>query len=91
MKLYSHNQQDDWVDWLPSAEYNANDAESETTKVSPFFANSAQHPRSAITPRRNLALPSSSQYAKVQQNLADKFIDQMNNLNQFLRENMKTA
>ena len=76
---------------MPSAEYNANDAESETTKVTPFFANTAQQPRSAITPCRDQNSYSSPDYRQSQRNLADKFITQMQDLNDFLRENMKTA
>jgi hypothetical protein len=31
--------QDDWIDWLPLAEFAANNVVSETTNVSPFFTN----------------------------------------------------
>ncbi|KAI0992022.1 hypothetical protein K3495_g16164, partial [Podosphaera aphanis] len=88
---YCNYQQDDWVEWLPSAEFNANNAESETTKVTPFFANTAQHPRTAISPLRKSRPPDASQYLRVQQNLATEFVNQMEELNNFLRENMKTA
>ena len=91
LRAYCNYQQDDWVDWLPSAEYNANDAESETTKVTPFFANTAQHPRSEITPRQNQNHPNSSKYFNALQKSADKFVNQMEDLNNFLRDNMKTA
>lgn len=91
LRAYCNYQQDDWVQWLPSAEYNANNSESEATKVTPFFANSAQHPRSAITPPRNQSPPSASKYIYTQQNLADNFVKQMNDLNEFLRENMKVS
>lgn len=91
LRAYCNYQQDDWVSWLPSAEYNANNTESDATKVTPFFANSAQHPRSAITPPRNPEPPSTSEYLKIQKNLAHKFIAQMSELNDFLRENMKAS
>ncbi|KAI0999994.1 hypothetical protein K3495_g8203 [Podosphaera aphanis] len=91
LRAYCNYQQDDWVEWLPSAEFNANNAESETTKVTPFFANTAQHPRSAISPLRTLRPPDASEYLRVQQNLANEFVNQMEELNNFLRENMKTA
>lgn len=91
LRAYCNYQQDDWVQWLPSAEYNANNSESETTKCTPFFANSAQHPRSAITPPQNLNPPSTSDYLRTQQNLATNFMTQMNELNNYLRENMKVS
>ena len=58
--------------------------------MTPFFANTAQHPRSEITPSRSVHSPDSSD-VNTQQKLADKFVDQMQALNNFLRENMKTA
>lgn len=90
LRAYCNYQQDNWVDWLPSAEYNANDSESESTDVAPFFANSAQHPRSTITPKRIQGLANSG-HTEAQQNLADHFVDQMQSLSCFLRENMRTA
>jgi hypothetical protein len=37
--------QDDWADWLPLAEFAANNQASETTGASPFFANKGFDPR----------------------------------------------
>jgi transposase InsO family protein len=37
--------QDDWEKWLPLAEFAANNQDSETTGVSPFFANYGYDPR----------------------------------------------
>ena len=37
--------QDDWVDWLPIAEFSLNNHVSDSTGVSPFFANTGRHPR----------------------------------------------
>lgn len=91
LRAYCNYQQNDWVQWLPSAEFNANNSESETTKVTPFFANSAQHPRTAITPPRNLDPSCVSNHISSHQTLANHFIEQMNNLNEFLRENMKAS
>ncbi|KAI0993536.1 hypothetical protein K3495_g14648, partial [Podosphaera aphanis] len=89
LRAYCNYQQDDWVHWLPSAEFNANNTESDTTKVTPFFANTAQHPRSAITPPRNTKPHSALDYQK--QKLANNFVNQMVDLNKFLRENMKVS
>jgi hypothetical protein len=44
LRHYSNFQQDDWADLLPLAEYAYNTAVSETTKVSPFFANYGFNP-----------------------------------------------
>ena len=44
LHLYVDWAQDDWVDWLPLAEFAGNNAVSETTGASPFFANYGFHP-----------------------------------------------
>ncbi|KAI1000920.1 hypothetical protein K3495_g7279 [Podosphaera aphanis] len=89
LRAYCNYQQDDWVHWLPSAEFNANNTESDTTKVTPFFANTAQHPRFAITPPRNTRPHSALDYQK--QKLTNNFVNQMVDLNKFLDENMKVS
>ena len=45
LRLYVNHHQDDWVDWLPLCEFAANNAASETTQVSPFFATFGRDPR----------------------------------------------
>ena len=42
--------QDDWVDWLPLAEFAMNNQVNETTSISPFFANYGFNPRLGIEP-----------------------------------------
>ena len=42
--------QNDWVDWLPLAEFAQNNQVSETTGTSPFFANYGFHPRLGVEP-----------------------------------------
>ena len=38
------HQQDEWSDWLPMAEFAANNQQSETTQTTPFFAYTGHHP-----------------------------------------------
>ena len=45
--------QDDWLDWLLLAEFVGNNTESETTKVTLFFANKGFHPRMGFEPTRS--------------------------------------
>jgi len=42
--------QDDWVDWLPLAEFATNNQVNETTGISPFFANYGYNPHLGIEP-----------------------------------------
>ena len=44
LRAYCSYQQDDWVDYLPVAEFTFNNAENASTKQTPFFANFAYHP-----------------------------------------------
>jgi len=44
LRIYTSHQQDDWVQWLPLAEFAANNATSEATKCSAFFAVSGTDP-----------------------------------------------
>jgi hypothetical protein len=45
LRAYVNENQDDWVDWLPMAEFAANNHVSESTGVTPFYANVGRHPR----------------------------------------------
>lgn len=50
LRLFVDWAQDDWADWLPLAEFAGNNTVSETTGVSPFFANYGFHPRMGVEP-----------------------------------------
>ena len=54
LRQYCCYLQNDWVKWLPMAEFAANNHVSETTKCSPFFANYGRHPRMGTEPARSL-------------------------------------
>jgi len=45
LRPYMNYLQDDWADWLPIAEFASNNHTSESTAVSPFFANLGYDPR----------------------------------------------
>jgi transposase InsO family protein len=50
LRIYVSYQQDDWVRWLPMAEFATNNHASETTRISPFYANSGRNPRMTFGP-----------------------------------------
>ena len=50
LRIYCNWHQDDWPDWLPSAEFSINNHVSATTRVTPFFANTGFHPRLGFEP-----------------------------------------
>jgi len=45
LRIFTSHQQDDWVPWLPLAEFAANNGSSETTKSSALFAVTGADPR----------------------------------------------
>lgn len=51
IRSYVNYLQDDWESFLPIAEFAANNQVSETTGVSPFFANYGFNPRFTVKPR----------------------------------------
>jgi len=55
LRTFCNFQQDNWSSLLPLAEFAYNNAPSETTGVSPFFANKGYHPNLAIHPEHDMA------------------------------------
>jgi len=45
LRVFVNHQQDDWVQWLPLAEFAANDGVSESAKCTPFCAVQGMDPR----------------------------------------------
>lgn len=48
-RAFSSYQQDDWVDYLPLAEFAFNNSTNTSTNVTPFFANLGYHPSFDVT------------------------------------------
>ena len=78
LRAYVSYLQDDWVDWLPLAEFSANSLFSETTGMSPFFANYGFHPRLGVEPVETIDAPAARQ--------ASAFADHMSAILTHLRE-----
>ena len=55
LRLYCNYQQTNWSSLLPLAEFAYNNAPSETTGTSPFFANKGYHPHVSVYPERDIA------------------------------------
>ena len=50
MRKYINFTQEDWETWLAMAEFSANNVMSESTGMSPFFANYGHHPQMSFGP-----------------------------------------
>lgn len=59
LRSYVSYMQNDWVEWLPLAEFSANSMFSETTGISPFFATYGFQPRLGIEPYDQTSMPAS--------------------------------
>lgn len=82
LRAYVSYLQDDWSEWLPLAEFAANSARSETTRVSPFFANYGFHPRMGFEP----VLPTSPPARD-----AEEFAHRMELITEFVRAEITSA
>ncbi len=64
LRAYCSYQQDDWVDYLPLAEFVFNNSENDSTKQSPFFANYAFHPTFQPKLSEDSTVPAAADLAK---------------------------
>jgi transposase InsO family protein len=89
LRAYVNYMADDWAEYLPGAEFAANNATSSSTNVSPFLANSGQHPRvgyEPLEPRTALTARARREIVK-----ADELVTKMERLTEHLREEMLIA
>ena len=63
LRCYCNFQQDNWSTLLPLAEFAYNNAPSETTGTSPFFANKGYHPTLTVHPERDMASARAREFA----------------------------
>jgi hypothetical protein len=82
--------QDDWVDWLPLAEFACNSHVHETTKVSPFFANYGFNPRLGVEPPHPHP-PNLSRAQKEEFFNANSLADRFAKIQEFLRQQIANA
>ena len=90
LRQYVDFAQDDWEEWLPMAEFAANNAVSSSTGVTPFFANKGFHPRMSFGPPRPLS-PRTSKLIRDNHNLGTSFADKMQQIVDLLRTNLNAA
>jgi hypothetical protein len=80
---YVNYHQDDWSEWLPLAEFALNNQKSESTKMLPFFANSASHPRMGFEPLFKVSKPGIPDERD-----ADRLSEAIKNILELLRDEM---
>jgi transposase InsO family protein len=71
LRAYINYQQDNWAQYLPLAEFAANNHVSETTGLSPFFANYGMHPKLNLEPDLRIDNPEEVQAQSLTRLLAE--------------------
>jgi hypothetical protein len=64
LRAYVSYQQDDWIDYLPLAEFAFNNHENSSTKQTPFFSNLGYHPTFEPTLTTLSTVPAADDLAK---------------------------
>ena len=90
LQVYVVYLQDDWVNWLSSAEFTANNQFSEITQHSSFFVNYEQHPHMRLKFKEVWEVPRGS-VAWMNCENADRFAEKMNQINEDLQQQMCLA
>jgi transposase InsO family protein len=91
LRAYVSYQQDDWSDWLSLAEFAMNNAVSDSTRSSPFFANYGFHPKLGYEPRSDSDSRSRPAYQRPQVQAASSYIDKMQEIEDFLKQELGWA
>ena len=88
LRVYINYNQNNWVDLLPIAEFEANSDRNVFSGIAPFLATKGYIPRSGIEPP-TLWDEDATQRAKRDIVAADTFIQKMKDLRAFLRDELK--
>ena len=83
LRAYVGYLQDDWVDWLPLAEFATNTVVSESTRTSPFLSNYGFHPRVGFEPFTPSQAPAPRD--------AEDFADKMHLIFDFVQAEVRSA
>ncbi|KAI1003559.1 hypothetical protein K3495_g4643 [Podosphaera aphanis] len=90
LRQYIDYSQKDVYEWLPMADFAANNAVNGSTKVSPFFANKGFHPRMSFGPPR--PTPNTTSKNRREQIIAgNNFASKMAEVLEVLRTNLTRA
>lgn len=64
LRLFVNHRQDDWIDWLPLAEFCYNNRVQASTRQTPFMLDTGQHPRLGTEPRRETKVEAVDDFLK---------------------------
>lgn len=90
LRIFTNFVQNDWVSWLPLAEFACNNQVNDSTGVSPFFANYGFHPRMGVEPSSPCP-PHVSKAARTEFFNANSIADRFQRILDFAKSNMALA
>ncbi|CAI6339108.1 unnamed protein product [Periconia digitata] len=90
LRAFCAYDQDNWVDLLATAEFEANMTESASTKLPPFLATKGYLPKTGFEPPTPID-NTSSYPTKREMKSADRLIDRITELKKYLHENLSWA
>ena len=91
LRAYVNYEQDDWVDFLPMAEFEANAAANESTKIAPFMATKGYVPRGGVEPAALWQTEPIPSHTKLDANKANALAERIRLLQEVLKDNLSWA
>jgi len=85
LRIYCAYLQGDWAKWLPSAAFCTKNHYSESTRITPFFANHGYHPRMGLEPPQELSGPPRTDRERRKRLHADGYVEKIEQINQELQ------
>jgi len=72
LRMFVNQRQDDWVDWLPIAEFAYNNRIHSATRQTPFMMEYGFHPRTGADPIRDVKVEAAGQFATRMKEIEDE-------------------
>jgi hypothetical protein len=91
LRCYVDYAQDNWAELLPGAEFAANNHCSESTGITPFFANKGYHPRMGFEPPESAVTRDLGPHHRIDVQSANQFADRMDKVLEFCKDAMCVA
>ncbi len=90
LRAFTNFVQNDWVSWLPLAEFACNNQVNDSTGISPFFANYGFHPRMGVEPSFPCP-PQTSKASREEFFNANSIADRFQKILDFVKSNITLA